>query len=436
MNNPFITKRSLAAAAAVIMLASLSGCSDSDKSSSDDSKASETTQTTAANNDSTADSTDDSKESVPAAADASEIKALNDKIEELSARVDELQEQLENGFDFGGDYHEVYDDTAVVEAYKKKDPSGLTDEKDKYIYDNLVAAVDEIITDGMTEYEKELAVYDYVFYGTRFDKDNLSPIDFSDEDNSHNPYGFFHDHTTICVGNATTFKLFMDVLGIDCEIIHSTEQGEHAWNIVKIDGDWYHVDVTFDGGDRKPMYSAFNVTDETKSMAGYPWDPEDFHECTATKYNYVLMNAQEVDDIYKLPALLKKAIDDNEQALYLTFKVPEGADLYAFTAQGAAILNGLESERYYFNVGEPVFGEDEDSLTVPISIYDNEAEDPDYPYDPGEDGSYDTGIDVGKMADAFDDAFDGEVRVSDDADEYFRYAYSDLKSTSVVDTEF
>ena len=84
--------------------------------------------------------------------------------------------------------------------------------------------------------------------------------DESEDDESYNPYGFFHDHSTICVGNATTIKLFFDVLGIDSKIIHSTENGEHAWNVVKIDGKWYHLDVTFDGGAEAPDVCIFQRT--------------------------------------------------------------------------------------------------------------------------------------------------------------------------------
>ena len=42
--------------------------------------------------------------------------------------------------------------------------------------------------------------------------------------------------------------VIMGALDIPCKIIHSTENGEHAWNIVQLNGEWYHVDVTFDGG--------------------------------------------------------------------------------------------------------------------------------------------------------------------------------------------
>ena len=202
--------------------------------------------------------------------DSEKIKELNDKLEKLENTLsnilgEDIFDPADGDGNVNGEIHPIYDDTAVVEAYKSGDDSKLTDDKDKYILKELKKAVGEIIKDGMSEYDKEKAVYDYVFSQTHFNDDSLVAIsDDSEDDESYNPYGFFHDHSTICVGNATTIKLFFDVLGIDSKIIHSTENGEHAWNVVKIDGKWYHLDVTFDGGNEAPDYAYFNVPDTAK----------------------------------------------------------------------------------------------------------------------------------------------------------------------------
>ena len=159
--------------------------------------------------------------------------------------------------------HEIYDDSAVIEAYK----TGNTDKlnaKDLFVYDKLVEVIGEIITDDMTDYEKEKAIYDWQVQWISYNNDNLNPIT-DGQSETHTPYGVFRTHNAICVGNTTTFKLFMDALGIPCKIIHSTENGEHAWDVVQLDGDWYHVDVTFDGSaNGVPSYSYFNVPDSMK----------------------------------------------------------------------------------------------------------------------------------------------------------------------------
>lgn len=318
-----------------------------------------------------ADSSEVSKEESSSSAAASQednvelLKRIDDQqklIDEQSKKLDKAEEILNKMFapegtqsvfseDFdinelstlSGDVHPIYDDTAVVEAYKSGDDSKLTDDKDKFILKTATKAIKDNIKDKMTDFEKEKAIYDYVFSQGQYDEGNLAAIPHT-ADYSHTPYGVLHDHTAICVGNATTFKLFMDMLGIDCKIIHSTETGEHAWNMVKLDDEWYHVDVTFDGGSAKPAYSQFNVTDETKEQAGYPWSRDEFPEAKSVKYNFAVMNAKKVDSFYDTAALFQKAIKDKKQFCYFKLKL---TDTEKKTEGVAYYYNSIMSEIGY-----------------------------------------------------------------------------------------
>ena len=207
-----------------------------------------------------------------------------------------------------GSIHEIYDDSKVIAAYKKGDGSGLNAE-DAFVLDTMTNVIDEIITDDMSDYEKEKAVYDWQRAWVAYSDEDLNPISAAAD--NYTPYGVLRSHNAICVGNATTFKLFMDALDIPCKIIHSTEQGEHAWDLVQLDGEWYHVDVTFDGGSgSKPGYAYFNVPDSIKDDGNWPWDHSEIPAANGTKYCYMLTNATECDDLYDIPEAIKTAMDD------------------------------------------------------------------------------------------------------------------------------
>ena len=58
---------------------------------------------------------------------------------------------------------------------------------------------------------------------------------------------------TVCDGYSKTFKYILDELGVPCIIITGkgfnnslNDSEEHAWNMVSIDGCWFHVDITYD----------------------------------------------------------------------------------------------------------------------------------------------------------------------------------------------
>ena len=83
---------------------------------------------------------------------------------------------------------------------------------------------------------------------------------------SAEPYGVLEYGAAVCVGFATTFRLFMQMMDIDCMVVHNSY---HSWNLVNLDGDWYHTDIYSDVG--RGNYANFNMTDEMCSN-GHNWD--------------------------------------------------------------------------------------------------------------------------------------------------------------------
>lgn len=365
----------------------------------------------------------------------SENKDSDKKIEELENKVNALthilaesygvdEDELINNYadlDLNfGEVHDVYDDSAIINAYKTGDTSKLTDEKDVFIYESLKEAVKKIIKDGMTDYEKEKAVYDYMFSHSKYDEGNLSAIDLDEtESYSHTPYGFFKYGETICVGNATTFKLFMDALDIDCKIIHCTEDGEHAWDVVKIDSDWYHVDLTFDGGVNEPNYASFNVNDEIKEQDGYDWsDQEDIPECTSLKYCPNVMEAKEVKDVYEIPKVMKDAFDKDENHVVMKMAIPEDSGDYTVCSDIESLLYAIVSD------------DDESSLTVnEVFALDGYAyfglTKEKYEYNDDYDDTYESEVGLEIDTDKFSSAMESIDGYSFDEDIYNEYSYMD-----------
>ncbi|MBO5994782.1 MAG: hypothetical protein J6Q41_04655 [Firmicutes bacterium] len=238
--------------------------------------------------------------------------------------------------------HEIYDDTKVIEAYKKDSKEGL-DEEEAFLYDTLKKVIPEITKEGMTVYEKEKAAYDWVFELTHFNEESLDPMSGgSSNQECYKPYDVIRHHQAICVGNATTFKLMMDALDIPCKIVHSTQNGEHAWDVVQLDDEWYHVDVTFDGGTDEPSYSNFNVPDSMKDDGSWPYDHDEIPACNGTKYCYLLLNAKEADDMYGIPKIIAKARDKGRSSVSITVKDTKGltTDVANYIASSIMVDNG------------------------------------------------------------------------------------------------
>ena len=117
--------------------------------------------------------------------------------------------------------------------------------------------------EGKSEAEKELAVHDFILENVRYDK-LKKPY-------SHEILGPMTQGVGVCEGMAKTVKLLCDGLGLPCMIAVSDRDranGErylHAWNIVQLGGQCYHLDATFDNSLSKygTRYDYFNL-DDTK----------------------------------------------------------------------------------------------------------------------------------------------------------------------------
>lgn len=253
-----------------------------------------------------------------------------------------------------GSVHEIYDDSEVIKAYKTGNTEKL-DEKELFVYDTMKEVITEVISDDMTDYDKEKAIYDWQVAWTNYSNENLNPITGSSGE-THTPYGVLRSHNAICVGNATTFKLFMDALDIPCKIIHSTEYGEHAWDIVQLDGEWYHVDVTFDGTvTSEPRYTYFNVPDSMKDDGSWSWDHNEIPAANGTKYCYIYQSAELLDDIYAIPAALKAKADSRDGSLFFKLK-----DNTGFTRNVADYIGNnivMENGYIYFDGSYAMNGE-------------------------------------------------------------------------------
>lgn len=134
-----------------------------------------------------------------------------------------------------------------------------------------VAAVDAKVTDvlstlgvsNMNDYEKEKAIHDWIISHVSYDKSLTQ----------HSAYSAITDpYKTVCQGYALlAYKMFTKA-GLPARIETGTGNGQlHAWNLVKVDGNWYQIDLTWDDpisstGD-VISYDFYNLTDAEMAVS-------------------------------------------------------------------------------------------------------------------------------------------------------------------------
>lgn len=98
------------------------------------------------------------------------------------------------------------------------------------------------IDSSMSDMEKAIVLHDYLAINCRYDTQYNTE---SANANCYSAYGVLVDQTAVCQGYALAYKYLLNQVGVECLIVTSTELN-HAWNMVKLDGEYYQVDVTWD----------------------------------------------------------------------------------------------------------------------------------------------------------------------------------------------
>lgn len=267
------------------------------------------------------------------------------------------------------DTYKILSTENISDAYKSGDSSSLSD-RDKKTLDMASAVLDEIISGEMTDYEKEKAVYDWMIKNINSDQSMLLVIPASDAD-SDDPYGVLKSKSAVCVGYATTFRLLMQMLDIDCMVVHNTERF-HSWDLVKIDGNWYHTDVYSD------KYAGgcvnFNMNDSMCSSE-HDWDTSFFPAANSLEYNPIYMAAEKLTDIYAVPARVREALDNGGGTLGFVFEGLSGEQLSVLSAllekTESAMWNSDEFCGYSFGIN---FSETDEGYFLAICCCDSNAQ--------------------------------------------------------------
>lgn len=120
-----------------------------------------------------------------------------------------------------------------------------------------------------------LYVHDYLVRTIQYDLNALADLTLNRE--RSNAASALLDHLALCQGYASSFQLVAQQLGFEVLMPTGTAEGvNHAWNLVKIDGIFYHVDVTYDdptpdGGDTAPVNHVHFLRSDAMMRETHVW---------------------------------------------------------------------------------------------------------------------------------------------------------------------
>ena len=151
--------------------------------------------------------------------------------------------------------------------------------EDKVLYEDAVAQALSVLRPGMTDFDKALALHDWLAVHCAYD-DSLT---------RYSPYHALVTGSAVCQGYLMAYGDLLNRVGIRNAPAVS-ESRNHGWNIVRLGGVWYHVDVTWDRASEMPEGWVLH-TNFLRSDAGIRSTGEDHRDwktrtaCTDSRYD-------------------------------------------------------------------------------------------------------------------------------------------------------
>ena len=208
-------------------------------------------------------------------------------------------------------------------------------------------------TENLSDYEKELYIHDKL-------AQNVTYSDLEDLPRAyHTAEGPFLENIGVCDGFTKTLQILYDQLGIDSIIVLGVlDDNPHAWNLVNIEDNWYHVDLTSSRSIVEETgiitHAYFNLSDERMKKIATFDNPELLPKADSLDYNYYIYNDYVVystDDMSgKLNEIYQDFKDKNYIEFYLEGNVSENISsiLVSLRRIESNFLDG--SKMYYYNI--------------------------------------------------------------------------------------
>ncbi len=172
-----------------------------------------------------------------------------------------------------------------LEYYDTANPAAIA------AYKTAVSRAKSAVNNDMSDVQKALALHDWLANVAEYDYETANGTAGFDE-MGYTAYGALVKGLAVCEGYSKAYLAILRECGIKSLYIGSDVMN-HGWNIVQLDGEWYHVDVTWDDGDMPGRidHVYFLVSDDVMGSVRAPGS-YDYHygwqspyECTSDKYD-------------------------------------------------------------------------------------------------------------------------------------------------------
>ncbi|MEG0712414.1 MAG: transglutaminase domain-containing protein [Niameybacter sp.] len=215
--------------------------------------------------------------------------------------LDQLNQMIRTELDaLVMEYPKIYYNQYKLTVYGQRNPKvmltfkyAVEDRKkllqySKQVDEQVKKLINTLISTDMKDYEREWKFVDYLVNNVSYGK-GIKEVE-------HMMFGGLVDKVAVCDGYAKSLMYLLNSVGVPTKMVTGTARGidenggnidqPHAWNLVKINGAYYHVDVTWADQDQNNIgnyYNYINEKDEYMALT-HTWEKAKYPKTTSDQY--------------------------------------------------------------------------------------------------------------------------------------------------------
>ncbi|MBR5314765.1 MAG: hypothetical protein IKU45_05085 [Clostridia bacterium] len=231
-------------------------------------------------------------------------------------------------------------------------------------------------TDDMTDFEKAVAIHDFLtkhctYAGTTENPENIPST-------AHTAYGALINKLAYCDGYSAAYKILLNRCGIECIIVEGkTDIEPHLWNVVKQGNDYFHIDCTWDDPDIEALsdfafHGFFNLSDSEISKSHLIYKNFKLPNCSSTENYYSQRGAKVVSpEDFETIAYnqIKDAILKNNEYFEIYPIYTNNEEDYKESLLNAIDKVNSEYEKSILSRSYQAFNATKDGYSVTVQIY-------------------------------------------------------------------
>lgn len=170
----------------------------------------------------------------------------------------------------------------------------ISAKQDAIVTANVKELISKLQATTMNDFEKIKYVNDYIVQNTSYSSETQT--------SAHSAYTALMEQKAVCQGYALLAQKMLTELGVESLYVVGEAGGvSHAWNLVKVNGAWYHLDSTWNDPlpDRgQGVRYQYFLTSDTQLKKDHSWIESDYPKASSEEYTYMhnIADSYEVGD--------------------------------------------------------------------------------------------------------------------------------------------